>query len=146
MQTKIYGFTIIELLIAFAIVAAIAAAAIPVYSNYYLKFKVSDMYTLAQNAQMYVVDDYRNNTAIANINYPANSAPFVTVNQVYIASLAITAGVITIMGNASYLGGHNISLTLTPTINTNNTDLNWECTVNNAQYYDLVPQACKQTS
>ena len=136
------GFTIVELLIAFAIVAAMATAAAPLYSNYRTKFKVSRMFMIAQNAQNFVIDDYRNNSTLASINYASNSQTFLTVTEPYITSISISAGVITAVGNATYLGGRAITLTITPTVGTN-TDLTWTCSVNNVVYDDFVPQGCK---
>jgi type IV pilus assembly protein PilA len=144
MQKSTKAFTVVELLISFAIIAIIASAAAPIYANYHTKFKVSKMYAIAQAAQLYVVDDYRNNTTLANIAYANGSKPFITTKEQFITSITITAGVISVVGNATYLGSRAITLTMTPTIQTNS-DLNWRCIVNNASYYDFVPTECRQT-
>ena len=52
------GFTLIELMIVVAIVGILAAVAIPAYSDYTTRAKVTDGFSLAAGAKTYVSENF----------------------------------------------------------------------------------------
>ncbi len=142
MNNKSSGFTLIELMIVVAIVAILAAVAIPAYQNYIIRAKVTDGLSLAVGAKTLISEN-------ASAGNPLNQgfvAPTATAN---VASVAITAatGVITVTYTAAATGG---TITLTPTdgagaalvsgtVPTGSTS--WNCSTTIAVQY--LPASCR---
>ncbi len=138
---KKLAFTLIELLITIGIVTALAMIAVPSYSNYRIRSKVSAMINTASAAELAVANDYFNQGyTFSNTNFTANSQPFLTSEYDFITSITVTNGVITITGNPNNLGGRQINLVFTPSIENNN--ITWTCTVSST-FFDFVPASCK---
>lgn len=103
-QSAQKGFTLIELMIVVAIIGILAALAIPAYSDYTIKAKVSEAATLSGSAKTAVDIYYSENGNVTNLTSSAvnnhvtldlqNSGSYISK---YIASVAVGAnGVITI--------------------------------------------------
>ncbi len=139
---RISGFSTIELLIAFALVAILATMSIPTYSKFRVKSKTSNMFNLLQSISLYVSDEFANNNfSLTGISYSLGSEPFITTNEAYISNMAVTNGVIVITGASANLGNRTINLTYTPTAS--GTNLSWVCTVNNSSFNEFVPVECR---
>lgn len=54
------GFTLIELMIVVAIIAILAAIAIPAYQNYVIRSQVAEGFSLAEGSKAAIVDFYSN--------------------------------------------------------------------------------------
>ncbi|MCD6322567.1 MAG: prepilin-type N-terminal cleavage/methylation domain-containing protein, partial [Clostridiales bacterium] len=65
-QDNYYGFTLVELMITVAILAILAAVAIPAYSNYVNRAKQSDAIIGLKAAQMAQEQFFSENNAYAN--------------------------------------------------------------------------------
>jgi type IV pilus assembly protein PilA len=63
------GFTLIELMIVVAIIAILAAIAIPAYQDYLVRSQVSEASTLADGAKTAIAEFYSNTG-----NFPTNNA------------------------------------------------------------------------
>lgn len=99
------GFTLIELMIVIAIVATLAAIAIPSYQTYVIRSKVSEGFSLAAAAKMAVAEAYTSTTNGSIAAYPGTgpvlvgSYPFSHTASTDVASIAI-AGIANVQAPA----------------------------------------------
>ena len=117
------GFTLVELLIVFAIIAILVMFAFPAYLDYTIRTRVADGLHYADGAKVAVSE-----TTLSNNTLPATQAatgfvsPPATDN---VASITVGAnGTITITYTAIAGGG---TVILTPTL-VPDQDLTWDCT------------------
>jgi len=128
MKSAQKGFTLIELMIVVAIIGILAAIAIPAYSDYTKRSKVTELVTAGSACKASVSEYYQ-----AEGVYPANddqSGCNVTGTTKYVASLAVTAdtGVITVTAqgfNDTNIDGQTYELV--PTAGTEG-EIDWACT------------------
>ncbi|PMR86840.1 pilin [Xanthomonas arboricola] len=119
---KQQGFTLIELMIVVAIIAILAAIALPAYQDYLVKSRVSEVMLAASSARTTVSEAAATDTSTA---MPATVAVETQASK-YVASIAYKDGVIT--ATAKDLGGSTPTgtITLTGAKQTNGQVL-WTC-------------------
>ncbi len=133
----------VELLVAFAIVAIIAVIAIPTYSKYRLRSKVASMVAAASAAEFAVANDYFNQGyTFDKTNFEPESQPFLIPPSDVISSMEVEKGWVRIYGNPAELGGRTINFVFEPTVVNN--DITWTCYVSSL-YFDLAPEECRNT-
>lgn len=87
------GFTLIELMIVVAIIAILAAIAIPAYQNYLIRAQVSEGAVLTDGAKTAMAEFYANTGHFPTANTSAGLATNVSVSGNYVGKVDVaTAG------------------------------------------------------
>ena len=119
------GFTLIELMIVVAIIGILAAIAIPAYSDYTERAKVSELVTIASACKASVSEYYQAQGIFPNNNETAGCGNTQTnkIQSITVAGGTAASGTITVVSNLPKATGSYVLLG-TPT----NTDsVEWAC-------------------
>jgi type IV pilus assembly protein PilA len=92
MKTMQKGFTLIELMIVVAIIAILAAIAIPAYQNYLIRTQVSEASVLTDGAKTAVAEYYSNTGKFPGSNSSAGLALAASISGKYVLSVDVAAG------------------------------------------------------
>ncbi|QNR98188.1 pilin [Stenotrophomonas sp. 169] len=128
------GFTLIELMIVVAIIAILAAIALPAYQDYTIRSRVSEMAVLASGAKATIGENIASENAI-NDNACRGVATFDTPTT-NTASLECAAGVVTVTGTEK---AAEVVLTYTPDLVDAGT--RWTCASESEPKY--LPAECR---
>jgi len=138
------GFTLIELMIVVAIIAILAAIAIPAYQNYVVRAQVSEGLVLADGAKAAVWDYYANSGQLPPSNQSAGLAAAGSIIGSYVSSVNVTNGVIKVLFSgpkaSSLINSSSQYVVLSPTVGAGS--IAWSCTPStvNPEY---LPTACR---
>ena len=141
---KQQGFTLIELMIVVAIIAILAAIAIPAYRDYLIRTQVSEGASLTGGAKVAVDEYYANYGVAPTTNTAAGLATDTDIKGDYVSAVAVgTGGAIT----ATFSGAKANSaisgkkLVFTPTFNNGSTA--WSCVTNTDIDDKYLPTSCR---
>ena len=107
------GFTLIELMIVVAIIAVLAAIAVPQYRNYTARAQATEGLTLASSAKTGIVEFQDNNGTWPTNNTDAGIAPAANHSGEYVESVGVVGNVVTITFGSGVHNGNTITLTAT---------------------------------
>ncbi len=149
MKTMQKGFTLIELMIVVAIIAILAAIAIPAYQNYLIRAQVSEGPILTGGAKVAVSEYYSNHgtlTGLTNTIVGVSQAASIKGKYVSTVTVGATGTITALFSNASPFSANKAingkTFILSPI--TNAGSISWTCNVKAATVpQKYLPSSCR---
>lgn len=138
---KQQGFTLIELMIVVAIIAILAAVALPAYMDYVARAQVSEGFSLASDARQAIVVYHANGNTYPADNEDAGIAPAASIVGDYVESVTVgpANGQIDVRFGrkaSTRISGQTMTLTMVP----EGGSFHWRCGGLDPKY---MPSVCR---
>ena len=139
MKSALKGFTLVELMIVVAIIGILAAIALPAYSDYSVRAKVSELIVYASGFKNTVSEKAYNDGTVGSAGRGLTVA---TGGKVTGGSVADN-GDITVLGSKSTIGTA-MTIKLSPVILGTDPRVTWKCnTGGDTTLFRFVPPDCR---
>lgn len=134
------GFTLIELMIVVAIIAILAAIALPAYQDFVARAQVAEGFSLATGAKEAITSYYSDHGSFPADNQAAGMAPPTSVAGKYVTSVTVDpSGSIHVLFSGSAnakISGEILAMQVTD----RNGSLTWSCSGLPGRY---MPSSCR---
>lgn len=142
-QHRQTGFTLIELMIVIAIIAILAAIAIPAYQDYLVRSQITEGVALSTEAKSAMWDFVSNKGRFPESNASAGLPGPTTINGTYVSSVDVSGGRIKVSFDQpkSFSRIKTQVLVLSPVTHTGS--ITWNCANNSTLSKQYLPPFCR---
>lgn len=149
MKTMQKGFTLIELMIVVAIIAILAAIAIPAYQNYLIRAQVSEGAVLTDGAKTAIAEFYSNTGHFPGSNASAGLATTTSISGQYVGQVDAGGGGTTPGRIIATFDGPKVNSkisgdTFILSAITSNGSFSWTCELGNVPT-EYLPTSCRSS-
>jgi type IV pilus assembly protein PilA len=137
------GFTLIELMIVVAIIAILAAIAVPAYQNYLIRAQVAEGISLTSAAETTIWDYVASNGTYPTDNLTAGLPAAASISGHYVSQVSVSSGQIAVSygGPQANSAISNDLLVLSPV--TTSGSIAWNCSSHSTIPGEYLPTTCR---